>query len=201
MSEKEKQLAKFNLCKSLVTLVGKEQALADLQLLYKRHPEMFRDKNEVAEVIDKVVSEPDLIMKNPFFIKENEILVAKKLDSEKMGDVIIKSTKDNAEIFHANKKRLRDFSRLQRLKAKKEADGGDALSLHTAGQTYTGANGVSNTLSSANPPFGSNIIPQDSNQNQTKSRQKQIADMKERVKNAVNKSALSPQIPNKEMER
>ena len=73
MSEKEKQLAKFNLCKSLVTLVGKEQALADLQLLYKRHPEMFRDKNEVAEVIDKVVSEPDLIMKNPFFIKENEI--------------------------------------------------------------------------------------------------------------------------------
>ena len=124
-----------------------------------------------------------------------------KLDSEKMGDVIIKSTKDNAEIFHANKKRLRDFSRLQRLKAKKEADGGDALSLHTAGQTYTGANGVSNTLSSANPPFGSNIIPQDSNQNQTKSRQKQIADMKERVKNAVNKSALSPQIPNKEMER
>ncbi len=85
-----KQSAKFNLCKSLIDLVGKEQALADLQLLYERHPEMFIDENEVAEVIDQVVSKPDLIMRNPFFIKENEILVAKKLDFEKMGDVIIK---------------------------------------------------------------------------------------------------------------
>ena len=171
-----KQLAKFNLCKSLIDLVGKEQALADLQLLYERHPEMFIDENEVAEVIDQVVSKPDLIMRNPFFIKENEILVAKKLDFEKMGDVIIKSTKDNAEIFHANKKRLRDFERLQRLKAKNEADGGDALSLHTAGQAYTGANGVSSTLSSAT----SDIIPQDFNQNQANSKQKQSTDKKDK---------------------
>ena len=47
----------------------------------------------------------------------------------------------------------------------------------------------------------SGIISQDSNQNQAESKQKQIADMKERIKNAVNKSALSPQTPNKEMER
>ena len=49
----------------------------------------------------------------------------------------------------------------------------------------------------------SDIISQDSNQSQTDSRQKQIADMKERVKNALNKGALSPQTPNKdkEMER
>ena len=104
------------------------------------------------------MSEPDLIMKNPYFSKEQEILVAKKLDIEKMGDVVIKSKEGANEIFHANKKRIRDFDRLQRLKEKMEANGGDALSLHTAGQAYTGANVVSSTLSSASD----SIIPQNS---------------------------------------
>ena len=48
-------------------------------------------------------------------------------------------------------------------------NGGDALSLHTAGQACTGANGVSSTLSSA----ANEIISQDFNQNQANSRQKQ----------------------------
>ncbi len=158
MSEKEREIAIFHLCKSLVDLLGEEQAIADLQILYERHPEMFKDKDEVKEVIEKVVSEPDLIMKNPYFSKEQEILVAKKLDIEKMGDVVIKSKEGANEIFHANKKRIRDFDRLQRLKEKMEANGGDALSLHTAGQAYTGANVVSSTLSSASD----SIIPQNS---------------------------------------
>lgn len=81
-----------------------------------------------------------------------------------MENIYNKITLDSAEIFHANKKRLRDFSRLQRLKAKKEADGGDALSLHTAGQAYTGANGVSSTLSSATKENSTT----NSNQSQTR---------------------------------
>ena len=49
----------------------------------------------------------------------------------------------------------------------------------------------------------SDIISQDSNQSQTYSRQKQITDMKEQVKNAVHKGITTPQTPNKdkEMER
>ena len=160
MSDREREIAVFNLCKSLVDLFGKEQAIANLDFLYERHPEMFRDKEEVREVIEKVVSEPDLIMKNPYFTKEKEILVAKKLDTEKMGDVIIKNKNGENEIFHANKKRMRDFNRLERIKEKMEANGGDALSLHTAGQAYTGANVVSSTLSSAS----SDIITQNASQ-------------------------------------
>lgn len=43
-------LAKFHLCKSLVELLGEERAIADLNLLYKRHPEMFRDKEEESQI-------------------------------------------------------------------------------------------------------------------------------------------------------
>lgn len=157
MSEQEREIVIFTLCKSLVDLLGKEQATADLTIIYERHPEMFRDKEEVKEVIEKVVNEPDLIMKNPHFTKEHEILAAKKLDTEKMGDVIIKNKDGENEIFHANKKRMRDFDRLKRIKERIEADGGDALSLHTAGQAHTGANVVSSTLSSTS----SETIPQD----------------------------------------
>ena len=180
MSEKERELAIFYLCKALVDLLGKEQAIADIALLYERHPEMFKNKDEVKEVIEKVVSEPDLIMKNPYFSKEQEVLVAKKLDTEKMGDIVIKNKDGENEIFHANKKRIRDFDRLQRLKTKLEANGGDALSLHTAGQTYTGANVVSSTLSSAS----NDIIPQ-KQQSDTETKQNTQDSALERMKQKI----------------
>ena len=64
------------------------------------------------------------------------------------------------ECKHANKKRVRDFDRLLRIKAKMEANGGDALSLHTVGQAYTGANVVSSTLSSASEYIMPQTTPQ-----------------------------------------
>ena len=67
------------------------------------------------------------------------------------------------EIFHANKKRMRDFNRLERIKEKMEANGGDALSLHTAGQAYTGANVVSSTLSSASSDIVTQNTPKTTN--------------------------------------
>lgn len=151
-----KTLEIFALCERLARLLGNTEAIADLQRLYKKHPEMFRDMQEVSEVIQAVVHEPDLVMRNPYFTKEQEFLAAKKLDSKKMGDVIIKNNKGTNEIFHVNKKRIRDFRRLQRVYARLEVDGGDAHSLHTAGQAYTGANVVSSTLSST----PNSIIPQ-----------------------------------------
>lgn len=196
MSEKEKQLAKYNLCKSLVELVGAEQATADLYKLYEQHKhDMFDSKEQVAEIIEQVVSEPDLIVdatRNPN--EKHYYKAAKKLDSEKMGDIVIKAeeNKKEAEIFHANYKNVKEFDRL----VKQVANGRDAHFLHPD---------LKNRLGLADKPHSSatqsGIIPQDSNQNQTKSRQKQILDMKERVKNVVNKGALSPQTPNKEMER
>ncbi|SQC36301.1 Uncharacterised protein [Helicobacter fennelliae] len=63
MSEKQREIALFNIGKSLVELLGEEQAIADLTILYERHPEMFRDESEVKEVIQKVVSEPEIIIR------------------------------------------------------------------------------------------------------------------------------------------
>ena len=66
MSENnDKQLAKFNLCKSLVELLGVEQATADLYKLYHRHPEMFKNEDDLKTTIEQVLNKPDLITKNP----------------------------------------------------------------------------------------------------------------------------------------
>lgn len=56
-----KQLAKFNLCKSLVELLGVEQATADLYKLYHRHPEMFKNEDDLKTTIEQVLNKPDLI--------------------------------------------------------------------------------------------------------------------------------------------
>ncbi|EMF4797321.1 hypothetical protein V3621_001754 [Campylobacter coli] len=115
MSEQERELALFNLGKSLVELLGEEQAIADLNLLYERHPEMFRDKQEVKEVIEKVVNEPEIIVDATHSNKDIEIFKAlKKLDSEKMGDVVIKNDSGTNVIFHANKKKISEFHRMEK---------------------------------------------------------------------------------------
>lgn len=101
----DRELALFTLCKSLVDLLGEEQAAADLQFLYERHPEMFRDKEEVREVIEKVVGEPEIIVDATHSNKDKGIYkAAKRLDSGKMGDVVIKNNEGANKIFHANKK-------------------------------------------------------------------------------------------------
>ena len=146
------KLTIFTLCKALVELVGKEQALADLQLLYKRHPEMFRDENEVAEVIEQVVRKPDLIMKNPKAKSDKDYIVVKKsLDSQpnKMADIGISDKNGECVIFHANKQDKRNFNRFLN---KAVANGEAVRSLHTPSQARMGGNEKSsgaNALSSA----------------------------------------------------
>ena len=57
-----KTLEIFALCERLAELLGDKEAVADLQRLYARHPEMFRDMQEVSEVIEAVVHEPEIIV-------------------------------------------------------------------------------------------------------------------------------------------
>lgn len=147
-----KQLAKYNLCKSLVELLGAEQATADLYRLYEHHKKdkMFKDIKEIDELIKEVVSKPDLIIKNPTPKTEKDYMVAKKhLDKEphKMGDVGISNRDGENKIFHANKQNQRNFNRF----VKKAVNGEAVRSLHTPSESWMGGNDKSsgaNALSS-----------------------------------------------------
>ena len=113
----DKTLEIFKLCEKLVELLQDKEAIADLELLFKRHPEMFKDKKEVKELIDKVVSEPEIAINANRDNRAYEVIkVAKKLDDKKMGDIVIKKDKGLSEIFHANKKRVKEFERLKKKK-------------------------------------------------------------------------------------
>lgn len=77
---------------------------------------MFENAKDVVNTINKVVSEPEIIMDNPSVSKyksKNEILSAKKLDDKKMGDVAIRNDNGTNVIFHANKKKISEFKRLE----------------------------------------------------------------------------------------
>ncbi|HJE65797.1 MAG TPA: hypothetical protein K8V51_01880 [Campylobacter avium] len=114
MNKYEKELALFNLGKSLVDLLGEEQAIADLELLLKRHPEMFKDMKEVKELIDKVVSEPEIIINNPSPKSEKDYIVGKKLNDKKMGEVGIRKDENISKIFHANEKNIKKLRQLDK---------------------------------------------------------------------------------------
>ena len=113
----DKTLEILKLCEKLAELLQDKEAIADLELLFKRHPEMFKDIKEVKELIDKVVSEPEIAINANRDNRAYEVIkVAKKLDDKKMGDIVIKKDKGLSEIFHANKKRVKEFERLKKKK-------------------------------------------------------------------------------------
>ena len=91
----KKQLARFNLCKSLVELLGKEQATADLYKLYEQHKhDMFDSKEQVAEIIKQIVSEPDLIVDAVRNLNEKHYYkAAKQLDDKKWVILSLKQKK------------------------------------------------------------------------------------------------------------
>lgn len=154
MSEEmsKRELALFNLGKSLVELLGEELAIANLTLLYQRHPEMFVDEEELKRVIQKVVSSPDIIVKNPTPMSEKDYIAGKKLNEEKMGEVGIRRDGDSIKIYHANHKRLKNLDLL----AKKEiiVDGRDAHTPYTQAQSLDGRlveNNISSTTNAIIP--------------------------------------------------
>ncbi|RBQ27639.1 hypothetical protein [Arcobacter sp. CECT 9188] len=98
-----------------LALKGEKEAIADVELLLKRHPEMFKNVKDVVNTINEVVKEPEIIMDNPR--KEiGGILTAKKLNNKRIGDVIIKNEKGTNRILHANKSRFSKFKTLEKIK-------------------------------------------------------------------------------------
>ena len=103
----------FELCNELATLLSDKQAIADIKRLYEKHSEdkMFKDMEEVAQMIKEVAQKPEIITeaKTP-----NALLAAKRLDeSKKMGDIVIVNNDGQNVIIHANKKRLSAFEKLK----------------------------------------------------------------------------------------
>ena len=151
MSDKELEI--FELCEKLVDLLGDKEAIADLQTLLDRHPEMFQNKEQVANLIKKVVNDPEIIINNPTPKSEKDYIAGKKLNEKKMGEVGIRKDENISKIFHANEKRLKNLE----LMAKKDVvvDGRNAHTSYTQAQSLDGRLVQKNISSTANE-----IIPQ-----------------------------------------
>lgn len=122
-------------------LNGEPKAIADLKVLFVRHPEMFENLEDLRNTIKEVALSPEIIMQNnkP---KGNdiEIIAAKRLDDKKMGDIGIRNTGAANVVFHANKTRLNNFERLEK-KARQQnttTDGRDAHTPYTQAQSLDG---------------------------------------------------------------
>ncbi|EAJ7573715.1 hypothetical protein A0Z84_06575 [Campylobacter upsaliensis] len=183
MSDKELEI--FELCERLVDLLGDKEAVADLQILLDRHPEMFQNKEQVANLIKKVVNDPEIIINNPTPKSEKDYIAGKKLNEKKMGEVGIRKDENISKIFHANEKRLKNLE----LMAKKDvvADGRNAHTSYTQAQSLDGRLVQKNISSTANE-----IIPQ---------QDKSAKDFKSKLKEFNTKNKTQTQINIKELKR
>ncbi|EAI3921310.1 hypothetical protein ACULYO_001273 [Campylobacter upsaliensis] len=183
MSDKELEI--FELCERLVDLLGDKEAVADLQTLLDRHPEMFQNKEQVANLIKKVVNDPEIIINNPTPKSEKDYIAGKKLNEKKMGEVGIRKDENISKIFHANEKRLKNLE----LMAKKDVvvDGRNAHTSYTQAQSLDGRLVQKNISSTANE-----IIPQ---------QDKSAKDFKSKLKEFNTKNKTQTQINIKELKR
>ena len=190
MSDKEREIALFNLGKSLVELLGEEQAIADLTMLLERHPEMFSNEKEISDLIKKVVTEPEIIINNPTPRNEKDYIAGKKLNDKKMGEVGVRNDRGTNVIFHANEKRLKNLD----LMSKKNIviDGRDAHTPYTQAQSLDGRLVQKNISSITNE----NIISNLESKNQPKTPIDFQAKLKEFTENK-----LQNKNPSKEKER
>ena len=104
----------FKLGSALVqALQGEEEAIADIKKLYNDHPEMFSNIKQVSEVINDIAQNYEIIV-DAAHSKNDKLYfkAAKRLDEEKMGDIVVKNDNGTNEIFHANRKNMREFNRL-----------------------------------------------------------------------------------------
>ncbi|RTJ63346.1 hypothetical protein, partial [Campylobacter jejuni] len=177
MSNKELEI--FELCERLSELLGDKEAIADLKKLYAKHPEMFKDMNELSNTIKEVVKEPNLIMKNPKARNEKDFIVAKQtldINNKKMGDIGIRNDRNISIIYHTNKQDKRNFNRLVKKAVSSEA----VHSLHTPSPAWMGGNdkssGVKTLLETAKQ-----TIPQ---------KDKSVKDFKAKLKEFANKKQI-----------
>lgn len=151
-----KGLEIFKLCDKLVELLNDNEAIADLELCRKRHPEMFENNEQVANLIRIVLNEPDIIIKNTKPRSEKDYIATKKLNDEKMGDVGIRDDRGTNVIYHANLKKIEELQRLQEKIRKGSVQVVGSPTSYTQAQSLDGL--VKNDIS----PATNKIIPQDS---------------------------------------
>ncbi len=145
---KHSELEIFKLCERLAELLGDEEAIADLKKLYTNHPEMFQNIKEVSKIINEVLTEPELIIKNPRAKSDKDFIAVKHLSNieNKIGDIGIRNNQGTNIIFHANISASRNFNRL--LKKDVVTTGEAVHSLHTSRPAELG--GDNQRLSGAN---------------------------------------------------
>lgn len=112
MSEKELEI--FELCEELAKRLGEKEAIADLKTLRNLHPEMFKNMQEVADLIQEVVAEPEIIIKNSKPMSEKDYIAAKELNNNKMGEVGVRRDDNINKIFHANEKNAKKMRQLEK---------------------------------------------------------------------------------------
>lgn len=91
-------------------LGGDKEAIADIALLYRRHPEMFENFQDVVRTIEEVVKDPEIITQAK---REGGLLAIKQLDRNKMGEIAVQNDNGTNVIFHTNKKRLKELEKIK----------------------------------------------------------------------------------------
>ncbi|WP_236033274.1 PBECR2 nuclease fold domain-containing protein [Helicobacter turcicus] len=135
MSNEEK-LEIFQLGVALTqALNGDSEAIADLNRIYKRHKEMFKDEEDVKNLIEQVIANPEIVIDAQRNESYNVYKAIKAINDEKMGDVVVKDDGGINEIFHANKKKISELNRFKKHLDEKDnlvnlVGGGDAHSPH-----------------------------------------------------------------------
>ena len=179
----EKELKIFKLCNELHKLLGDKEAIADLKKLHSNHPEMFKDIKELASVIEEVISEPEMIIKNPRPKSERDYIAIKHLDKDKdkIGDIGVRNDDGTNIIFHTNISANRNFKRL----AKKEVVvAGEAVhSLHTSRLAELGGNNQRLSGADAHSATIDDTIPQTFKESQvlTNTLMKEMLKMQESI--------------------
>ena len=192
MSDKELEI--FELCEELAKRLGEKGAIADLKTLRNLHPEMFKNMQEVANLIQEVVTEPEIIIKNPKPMSEKAYLAAKELNNNKMGEVGVRRDDNINKIFHANEKNAKKMRQLE----KKEVV--YKRSMVGTPTSYTQAQSLDERLVENSISLTANgIIPQNDNQSphiQNKHKESQIKFMQGAVKKASLKLGLGENSKN-----
>ena len=104
---KHSELEIFKLCERLAELLGDKEAIADLNILLERHPEMFVGKEQVYNLIKKVVNDPEIIIKNPTPKSDQDYIAGSRLNEQKMGEIGIHKDENISKIYHANEKNIK----------------------------------------------------------------------------------------------
>ncbi|RAZ49107.1 putative barnase/colicin E5 family endoribonuclease [Campylobacter hyointestinalis] len=81
----------------------------NLTKLAKKHPEMFRSEADVFRVIKEIKDNPTHFFKN---YDDEVALIGKQINDNKFANIGI--VKDDGEIIHANKNKIKDLDRLRR---------------------------------------------------------------------------------------